>query len=437
MSIVIENLTGLKRRMKVNISAQEFETVYKKHLQRAAENAKIQGFRPGKVPVNLVEQRYGKNIRLEAVGELMDSHFQTAIKEQSLKIAGSPKMNQEPQVLVGQPVEFSIDFEVYPEITLKDMSHIKVERLTTEVSESDIEKMLLELRKQQAEWNEVNRVAANDDQVDIDFAGSIDGNAFEGGASQGFKLLLGSHRMIPGFEEGIVGMKPGDVKDISVAFPKEYHAENLAGKNAVFKITLNKVLEAKLPEINEEFTKKMNIQGGVKALHEDVAKHMRQEAKNVLEARLKQKVLDQLFEANPIEVPEVLVESEIDHLQEAMLKRMGHDHKHDEHCEHPELPRDPYREEARRRVGIGLLLGAVIKMHDIKADPAKVREKVQELAALYPQSEQVVNWYYSNKNMLGHIEASVIEDQAVAKLLEQVQVEEKSVNYQDAVKGGQ
>ena len=429
MSVKVEKLDGLQRRLTIHLSVTEIDKVYQDHLQKAARAAKIPGFRPGKVPLKMVANRFGKEILQDVGNELMQSSLRDAIIEHKIQIAGSPQI--EPfELKVGEPLEVVVHYEAYPEIQLHEIKDAQIERAVAEITENDVNKMLTELSKQNADWKTVDQASKNGDRVIIDFEGTLDGKAFEQGAAEGFQVELGSKRMIPGFEEGIVGMKAGEERDIKVTFPTDYPSPELAGKEAVFKITAHDVLQPELLE-GEALAKKLGFEAEA-ALQADIRKNMERVLNQELASRLKMQVLDKLIEFNPIEIPKTLIESEIDYLQRLTRQQMSRSQPKDQ-VNKMELPREPYTEQAKKRVILGLLLAEVIKKKEIKVTPEQIRAKVEEIAATYHKPEDIISWYYNNKSMLAEVESAVLEDQVVAQLLEQLKVEEKQMTYEEAV----
>jgi len=436
MAAPLEKLDGLQRRLTVTVPVEQVDKAYNERLQKLSKTAKISGFRPGKVPIDILEKHYGKDILQEVANELMQSSLREAIEEQNIQIAGLPKI-EPAKMQKGQPLEFVVDFETYPEIKLKEMAGTSIERHISEVTDKDVDGMLEELCKQNAEWNEVKRPAQDGDRVVIDFEGKINNEPFERGSAKDFELELGSKRMIPGFEEGIAGIKPDEERDVKVTFPKDYPSEELAGKEVVFKVKLHKVSEPQLPNLDDKLAKKVGFDKGIQALRDEARNNMDKELKRILASQLKMSILDKLVENNPIEVPESLIEAEIDHLQQMTRQQMTSQGQNPEEVKKLDLPRDPYVEQAKKRVILGLLLAEVIKQHDLKADPDQVRAKIEEIAAVYQKPEEVVSWYYNNQRMLSEIESVVLEDQAVAKLQEQVEITDKPLTYEEAMKGSQ
>ncbi len=433
----VQSLEGLKKRLDITIPWEEFNTAFQAHLQKVAKKAKIDGFRPGKVPAKEIERRYGAGILQEVAQELIQKRLADIFsnpENNEFRIAGAPSVNPG-EIKKGESLQFTVDFEVYPEVTLADLSDASVEKIAVEVADKDIDNMLEQLRKQQAEWKEVDRPAEEGDKVHIDFEGTLDGEAFENGSAKDFQLELGSKQMIPGFEDGIVGAKVEETREVTATFPDDYPREDLAKKEASFKVTVNKILAPELPEVNDALAEKVGVKGGLTALREDISKTMTREVDRALKTQLKADILDQLVKANEVDVPNALIDQEIQHLQNMTrqyMQEQGQVSK--EAAAKMELPRDHYEGQARQRVVLGLLLGEVIKKYEIKVDQEKVDQKIEEIAAAYEDPSQVVTWYRSNQRMMSEVESVVLEDQAVDKLLEMVQVNEKAMSYDDALK---
>lgn len=430
MSASLKKLDGLSHQLTVTVPAAELTKKYEQLLNKAAQNAKMPGFRPGKVPTHILAQKHGKEIRQDAINELMQSSMQEAVQKQGLNIAGQPSL-ESMTAEEGKDLEYTIKFETFPEVKLADLSGAHVDRLHAEVAEKDIDTMLETLRKQNAEWVKSDSAAKKEDRVVIDFDGSLDGTPFQGGKAEKFKLQLGSGQMIPGFEDGIVGMKAGEEKVIKVTFPAEYPAEELKGKTADFKITMHEVLGPKLPELDAAFAKKMGFKA-FDTMRDEVKKSMQQEIQNVLKQRLKMAVLDQLLEKNKIEVPSALLKAEVAHLQSTTRQKMVE--QYGKEAEKIELPSAPYEKEAEKRVKLGLLLGEVIKSKQLKVEHSAVHKKIEEIAQNYQDPAQVVTWYHNNKQMMSQLESVLLEDAAVDVLLSQMKVADKNVSYEEAIK---
>jgi trigger factor len=435
MSASIESLNGLERRITISVPAAEVDQAYQSRLKQVAKNAKMPGFRPGKVPDKVLDTRFGKGILEEIASELMQTNFHKAIEGNHIHVAGMPRVEIKKALKRGEPLEFVVNFEVYPEIKLNSIKGENLVRNQVKITEADIDKMLDTLSKQHAEWNIVDRAAKIGDRVVIDFEGSIDGKPFAHGDAKDFTLELGSKRMIEGFEDGVVGAKPNEVREIKVTFPKEYPSEELAGQKAVFKITVHKINEPKLPALDDAFAAKLGLkEGGIAELRAEIRKGMEGEAENLMKNQFKMSVLEKLMAKNPIDIPNALVEAEINHLQQMTRNRIAMQTKNEEQAKKMELPREPYVEQAKKRVMLGLLLGEYIKQHNIKVDQDQVKKRIEEIAATYHKPEEVISWYYNNKKMLAEIEAVVLEDQAVSQLLSELTVEDKEISYEAALK---
>ena len=430
MQVSVETTDGLERKMTIAVPSVQVDSAVNARLQEAAKSVRLNGFRKGKIPFKVIKSKFGKGVRQEVVGELMSQTYYDAINQESLKPAGQPKI-EPTNIEEGKDLEFVATFEVYPEIILPDFSKLEVERLNADINDTDIDEMIETLRQQRQTWEVIEREAADQDMTNIDYLGKKDGEEFEGGAAQGANLVLGSERMIPGFEAGIIGKKAGDEFTLSLKFPKEYHNDDLAGAAVEFDITLNSVSEQVLPEVNEEFYKSFGVEeGDVEAFREEVSNNMRREMKTTSRNKLKTKVMDALIAAVDVTVPESLVSNEILQLKSQALQQMGGAQGADPSM----LPDELFKEQADRRVILGLVLGEIIGQQNLQADPAKVRESVEELAATYESPDDVINWYYGNKEQLATIESAVVEDQVFDYIIEESVVTDTEVSYQEIIK---
>ena len=430
MQVSVETTEGLERKLTIAIPGDRVDTAVNARLQEAAQTIRLNGFRQGKVPLKVVKNKFGKGVRQEVVGELMNQTYFEAIAQESLKPAGQPRI--EPTSMdEGKDVEFVAVFEVYPEIELPDFAAIKAERLVAEVSDDDIDEMIETLRKQRQTWVPVERAATDGDMVNIDYVGKKEGEEFQGGKAAGQNLVLGSERMIPGFEDGVIGKSAGEDFTLQLKFPDDYHSEELAGAEVEFELTLNAVSEPSLPEVNEDFFKSFGVEeGGMEAFREEVSNNMQREMKNASRNKLKTTLMDALISDLEVAIPAALMSNEIHQLKQQTVQQMGGGQGFDPHS----MPDDLFREQAKRRVTLGLILGEVISQQSIQADAEKVRDAVEEIAATYESPEEVVKWYYSNEEQLQGIESSVIEDQVFDYIIEQAQVSDKEVSYQDVIK---
>ncbi|WP_060493063.1 trigger factor [Pseudomonas sp. NBRC 111140] len=428
MQVSVENTSALERRMTIAVPAERVENEVNKRLQQTAKRAKIAGFRPGKVPMNVIRQRFEADARQEAFGDLVQASFYEAIVEQKLNPAGAPAV--EPKSFEkGKDLEFVAIFEVFPEFTVSGLESINVERLSAEVADADLDNMLEVLRKQNTRFEAVERAAQNDDQVNIDFVGKVDGEVFAGGSAKGTQLVLGSGRMIPGFEDGLVGAKAGEERVVNVTFPEDYQNLDLAGKAAEFTITVNSVSAPVLPELNEEFFAQFGIkESTLEGFRAEVRKNMERELRQAIKTKVKNQVMDGLLAANPIEVPKALLENEINRLRVQAVQQFGGNIKPEQ------LPVELFEEQAKRRVVLGLIVAEVVKQFELKPDDAKVREMIEEMASAYQEPEQVIAWYYKNDQQLNEVRSVVLEEQVVDTVLQKATVTDKSVSYEDAVK---
>jgi trigger factor len=428
MQVSVENTSALERRMTIGVPAERIETEVNKRLQQTARNAKIPGFRPGKVPMSVIRQRYEEGARQDALGEVIQASFYEAVVEQKLNPAGAPSV--EPKSFEkGKDLEYVATFEVFPEFTVAGFESIAVERLSAEVADSDLDNMLEILRKQNVRFEVADRAAQNEDQLNIDFVGKVDGEVFAGGSATGTQLVLGSGRMITGFEDGLVGAKAGEERVLNVTFPEDYQNLELAGKAAEFTVTVNTVSEPRLPELNEEFFKQFGIkETGIDGFRTEVRKNMERELRQAIKSKVKNQVMDGLLSANPIEVPKALLENEVNRLRVQAVQQFGGNIKPDQ------LPAELFEEQAKRRVELGLIVAEVVKQFELKPDDARVREMIQEMASAYQEPEQVVAWYYKNEQQMNEVRSVVLEEQVVDTVLQKASVTDKSVSYEEAVK---
>ncbi|WP_210499761.1 trigger factor [Vibrio crassostreae] len=425
MQVTVETLEGLERRLNITVPAANIEDAVTAELRNIAKNRRFDGFRKGKVPMKMVAKMYGKAVRQDVMGEVMQRHFIEAIVKEKINPAGAPTFapveNNE-----GADLVFNATFEVYPEVELKGLENITVEKPAVEVKEADVEEMIETLRKQQATWTEVEAAADAGSRATIDFVGSIDGEEFEGGKAENFPLEMGAGRMIPGFEDGIVGKTAGMEFEIDVNFPEDYHAENLKGKAAKFSIKLNKVEARELPELNEEFVSKFGAADGVEGLKAEVRKNMERELKQAVKNRIKEQAIDGLVNENNIDVPSALIDQEIGVLRQQAAQRFGGNTEAAD-----QLPRELFEEQAKRRVVVGLLLGEVIKTEELKADDEKVKAIIEEMATAYEDPTEVIAYYEKNEQMMNNMRNVALEEQAIDAIIAKAQVSDKEVSFNE------
>jgi len=430
MQVSIETLTGLERRMTIEVPAEQVESQVRSRLQEAAKTFNMKGFRKGKVPVKVIKNRFGDGVRQEVVGEVISRSWVEAVTKENVKPAGQPSI--EPKNLEeGQNLEFIATFEVYPEIELKDFSGVTIEKKQADILDADIDKMIETLREQRKTFKEVDRKSQEGDQVNVDFVGSVDGEKFDGGEAKGTNLILGSKRMIPGFEEGLVGVSGGESLTLPVTFPKDYQNKELAGKKAEFAITVNNVSEPTLPELDDDFFSSFDVaEGGLDAFRTEVRANMTRELKNANRNNIKNQVIEGLLEIHEVDAPKALIANEINGLRQQAMQQFGGGQNIDPSM----LPDDLFAEQAERRVILSLVMSEIVNKNDLKPDADTVRGLIEEMAESYEKPEDVVKWYYSDKDQLANIEAMALEDAVIDMVIEKAKVTESNVSYEEALK---
>ena len=422
MQVSVETTSGLERRMTVQIPADQVDQQVLGKLQELVRTVRLDGFRPGKVPMSVVKKRYESQIREEAAGQLIASSYEEALQQENLKPAGAPSIEQT-RNQPGLELEFVATFEVYPDIEPPEMSDITIERLSAEVTDSDVDSMIEKLRKQRVTWTNVERVSGQGDRLEIDFKGTVDGQSFAGNEAHNVPLELGSGTMIPGFEEQLVGVSAGDTKTIEVTFPDDYASKEVAGKTAKFDVTVHSVAAAELPEVNDDFARAFGVtDGGMDQLRSEIRSNMERELEAAVKSRVKQQVFDALLDKVNVDVPASLIDSEVD----ALIKK-------DEGSADAGIDRSQLEAEARRRVSLGLLIAEVIQRNQLQVDPERVRETIENLAQSYEKPEEVVQWYYSNQDMLAGVQTLIMEDTVVEWVAGQAKVNEKPANFEEII----
>ena len=431
MQVSIESSKGLERQVKVVVPAEKIDSEVLQRLQKATKTVNIKGFRKGKVPLNVVKQQYGKAVRQEVMGEVVNSSFYDAIKQEDLKPVGQPKI----EGIVdndGQDLEYTATFEVYPEVKLADLSKVSISRPVADINSDDLEKMIDVLRNQQASFDETDKPAADGDKVNIDFVGTLRGKKeFPGGSAEAQDLVLGSNSMIPGFEDGLVGVSAGDEIDLKLKFPKDYHAEEIKGKAVTFAVKVNTVSAKTLPALDDDFFKLYGVEaGGEEKFREDVEANMQRELNNAIRSNVKKRIMDQLYKLNKVEVPEALVANEIVQLKKQMIQQFGGGQEFDLNM----LPDDMFKDKAKRRASLGVIVSEVVKVEALTPNEDQVRTRIDEIASTYEQPSEVVDYYYSKPELLSSVEAVVLEDQVTELVLSKGKVKEEKLSYEDAVK---
>jgi trigger factor len=418
----------LERRVDLSIAIADVEKEMDQRLKRMGKNMKMPGFRPGKVPFSIVRQQYGDQARHEVLSEALDRVFGETVTEQKIRVAGYPRI--EPKNTESTThLEFIAIFETYPEFTLGDLSTADVERPALEVGAAEVDKTLDILRKQRVAYDTVERAAAKEDRVVIDFLGKKDGVPFQGGEAKDYPFVLGQGMMLPDFEKAVEGCKAGEAKTFDLTFPADYFSKDLAGQTVQFDITVKQVQAPKLPEVNEEFARTMGIaDGDIAKMRAEIEANLTREVKRRIEAKVKDQVMEALLKTNPIAVPNALVEMEIQRLMEAArhdMEQRGMKIK--------DMPIQPewFADQARRRVTLGLILAEAVKSEKLQATPEQVRALVEETAASYEQPEEVVRWYYAQPQRLGEVEGIAIENNVVAWALGKAKVADKPAEFDE------
>lgn len=430
MQVSVEAKEGLERRLTITVPADTIDSAVKSRLQQLAKTQRINGFRPGKVPVSVIKKRYGQAVRQEIAGDVMQRNFYEAVVQEKLNPAGMPAFEMKTDK-DGEDLEFVAAFEIYPEFEVQNTSDIKIEKTVVEINDEDVDTMMETLRKQHGKWVESDEAATEDSRVVVDFLGTVDGEEFEGGKSEDFILEMGKGKMIPGFEDPIVGKKAGEELVSDVTFPEEYHAENLKGKDASFKITVKKVEVLELPEINDEFATLFGIENGnVEDLRAEVTKNMQRELDQTLKAQLKEQVIAGLLESNNIDLPSALVKQEIDALKQQAQQRFS---AQGNAQNMPELPDDLFADNAKKRVSVGLILGEVIKSKELKAEQVKVDDLIATTASAYEDPQEVIDYYKGNQELMQQMQNLALEDQAIDIILDEADVTEVPKNFDEVM----
>lgn len=425
MQVSVESISKLERRMQVQVPAERVTNEIAARLKKLSRTARLNGFRPGKAPLTVIRQQFGVQVHREVIGELLQSSFAEAVTEKQLSPAGNPRI--EPQSMgEGQDLKYVATFEVFPEVALQPMESLELERISAEVTEADVDAMVQRLRKQQLKYTQVDRAAAEGDRVTIDFLGKIDGTEFNGGKGENIAIVLGEGRMLPDLERGLVGARPSEQRDISVNFPADYRATDLAGKPAVFATQVKTVEEPRLPELDEEFCKSFGVtEGGVPKLREDVAANMRRELEQNLRTRNKTAVMEKLYQANPIDVPNALLEAQIQDMQVDAMRRAGTK-------DVSQAPsREPMIEPARRRVALGLIINDVIRREKLVVDPKRANERLDEMVGAYGDPVALKRAYQQNPDAMRQVESLALEDQVVDWILKHAKVRETVSSFKE------
>jgi trigger factor len=429
MQTNVEQLGALERRINVSIPQEKIQTEVENRLKRLARTVKLHGFRPGKVPFKVVMQQYGPQVRNEVIGDALKKNFNDAVRENNLRVAGYPHF--EPKVADGDisPIEFSATFEVYPDVALGDLSEVQVARPVVNVTPADIDKTIEVLRRQRVQFEPADRAAQPGDRISIDYRGTIDGVEFAGGKAENFTLILGEGRLLKDFEAPLIDMKAGESKTFEVTFPADYHGKEVAGKTATFEVKLNGVEASKLPELNAEFAQSLGVANGdIATMRNEIEANLEREASKRVNAKLKEQVMQALLDSTSIESPRALVQLELERLTQDAHKEMA---SRGLHAKNTPLPQELLNERAQRRVGLGLILGELVKTHNLHPKPEQVRAVVEDLAQSYENPAEVIKWHYSAPERLSEVESAALEDNVVKWVLENVKVTDKAISLDE------
>ncbi|HAI95862.1 MAG: trigger factor [Cycloclasticus sp.] len=432
MQVSVESNSDIKKTLTIVVPQEEVDMAINKRYDDVKRNARIDGFRPGKVPMSVIKKKFGASVRAEALSELTQSFFYKAIMEEKMNPVSPPVITPTEKETEGY--EFTASFEVYPEITVNAVEELALNKPVAELAESDIDAMVEKLQKQKATWSEVKRKAKNDDQVTVSFEGKVGDKPISEEPIKDFPVVLGSKSMIPGFEDELKGVKAGDNISFEVTFPDDYQQADFAGKVGAFDVEVIKVEKSELPEVNEEFIKEFGVKSGEMAdFRADLTKNMTAELDRTLATKRKQIVMDAIVENNDVSVPEALVDNEINQMIASLNEKAAQAGQPAQ----PELPKELFADQATKRVKLGLLLSEVIKQNDLKTDDEKVQQRIEDFAQTYESPEEVINWYASNPEERKKVESVVLEDQLVDWVLEKANVTETSLSFEELMSSAQ
>ena len=429
MAATMEQTSQLERRLDISLAPAEIDGEVQNRLKQLARNVKMHGFRPGKVPLKVVAQQYGEQVRREVMGDALQKNFGDALREKNLRIAGYPRFEPKAGGEAAAAVEFSATFEIYPDVVVGDVSKTTIERPLVEASEAEVDKTIEIMRKQRATYENVSRTAALADRVTIDFEGKIGGTVFEGGVGADVVVVLGEGRLLKDFESQVVGMLTGAAKSFELRFPDDYHGKEVAGKTATFEVKLKQVGEPKLPPVDADFAKLLGVaDGNVETMRKEVRENLEREVKRRVNAKVKDQIMQALLDSTQIDSPKSLVEMEVERMQASMRQELE-----SRGVKSEGMPMDAsiFEAAAQRRVKLGLILSEVVRINGLQAKPEQVRAMVDEQAQTYEAPEQVVKWYYQSPERLQEIESMAVEDNVVAWALATAKVEDKKTDFDE------
>ena len=433
MQVSVETMGGLERRLKISVEAESFESEITTKLKETSRRIKLPGFRPGKVPLKEVRRRFGPAVRAEVAQEIMQSAYMDAVNQEELSPAGAPELDIV-NIDIGADLEFTATFEIFPSIEIADLSGVKIKQPVAEVQTEELETMISRLQEQRKEWIDLDQGSKSEQghRITVDFIGKMDGEEFEGGTGQEVQIEIGSGQMIEDLEKGLIGLSAEESVTIPVTFPDDYQADNLKGKAAEFEVSVKKLEEPKIPPLDESFFKLFGVDGDdVEAFRAKIRENMENEVDQSSKGQVKRQVMDQLFELHDFSTPKALIERECDVLRDQMMQQLQMPVKPDS----DPLPSELFKDEAEKRVKVGLIINEIVSAENLSADSDKVRERIETIAQPYDQPEQIINFYYGNEQQLQQVEMAVLEDTVIDYVLAKVNVEKLSSSYDDVVSG--
>ena len=432
MKFSFGNKNDVEQSITISIPADDIQKQVKTKLNTAQRSAKIKGFRKGKAPIDVVKKMYEPEIRQDVINDAVIKKFYELVEEKNFKPVGRPNLVPE-RIEMEKDIIFKATFEVYPEISLGNLSRLSYTKAVSSVAEEDVNKTIENIRKRMCTWEPKGGNSSSGDQIKIDFVGKIDEEEFEGGSAKDFVVEIGSKSMIEGFEDGLIGLKKSDNKDLNLTFPEDYGKTELASKKVVFNVEVKEVLKPKLPALNEEFFKSTGLEAkNTNEFKKEIKNKLDEDLKNIIENKSKSSILDSLREAHVFEVPSAMIESEVNNMRQNAARRVGMDPKD---MNEDLFPKETFIEEAKKRVSVGVILNKIIEEKGIKADGERVRKMVEDRASMYKEPQQVVNWFYSNEEQLRSIESISLEEQVIEILLSEANAVEEELTYEECVTG--
>jgi len=432
MKFSFGNKNDVEQSITISIPADDIQKQVKTKLNTAQRSAKIKGFRKGKAPIDVVKKMYEPEIRQDVINDAVIKKFYELVEEKNFKPVGRPNLVPE-RIEIEKDIIFKATFEVYPEISLGNLSRLSYTKAVSSVAEKDVNKTIENIRKRMCTWDPKGGNSSSGDQIKIDFVGKIDEEEFEGGSAKDFVVEIGSKSMIEGFEDGLIGLKKSDNKDLNLTFPEDYGKTELASKKVVFNVEVKEVLKPKLPALNEEFFKSTGLEAkNTNEFKKEIKNKLEEDLKNLIENKSKSSILDSLREAHAFEVPSAMIESEVNNMRQNAARRVGMDPKD---MNEDLFPKETFIEEAKKRVSVGVILNKIIEEKGIKADGERVRKMVEDRASMYKEPQQVVNWFYSNEEQLRSIESISLEEQVIEILLSEANAVEEELTYEECVTG--